>query len=370
MRQFGWLTLGAVLGLSCAAAPALLRPTHPSPPATGESPSPTDPAGAALLVVTGRTQPIPGRAAAIAPVVLHPVEEVRVVAGDRVKKGQVLIKLDDDEPRADVRAKEAALAEVRAGLARLKAQPREQERAEARALLEGARVAAKEARETLKHLERLFRSGHTSEAAFRAARAALLKAEADERAAVARLEQLLRRPIALEVAELEAKVASARAALETARAELEHYTLTAPLDGVVSWLSVTPGTVSRPGTAVWGEVLDLSEVDVRCELTPKQADRVSVGQAAAVRRPCAAGGPWAARVAFVGITADVRSGRVPVLVRLGNAEPRLRRGIEVRVRFPAATGPLPPPARAARQPEKTAPTMILFPDPDLLGFRD
>jgi multidrug efflux pump subunit AcrA (membrane-fusion protein) len=97
---------------------------------------------------------------------------------------------------------------------------------------------------------------------------------------------------------------------------------------------------------------------------------VSVGQAAAVRRPGGAGGPWAARVAFVGIAADARGGGVPVLVRLRNAEPRLRRGVEVRVRFPAATGPLPPPAGTTRQTEKTAITMTLFPDPDFLGFRD
>ena len=33
--------------------------------------------------------------------------------------------------------------------------------------------------------------------------------------------------------------------------------------------------VSRPGTTVWGEILDLSEIDVRCELTAEQADQAS-----------------------------------------------------------------------------------------------
>src|SRR6476646_144214 len=52
------------------------------------------------LEVTGRTRCVPGRRGMIAPVPLHPVVEVLVAAGDRVKKGQTLVKIDDDEPQA------------------------------------------------------------------------------------------------------------------------------------------------------------------------------------------------------------------------------------------------------------------------------
>jgi hypothetical protein len=65
------------------------------------------------------------------------------------------IKLDDDEPQADRRAKKAALAELPASLAKLKAQPREEERAEARAALESTRVSLKEARRSFDRLEAL-----------------------------------------------------------------------------------------------------------------------------------------------------------------------------------------------------------------------
>src|SRR5262245_52867860 len=66
----------------------------------------------------GKTQPAPGHVAKIAPTVLHPVVEVKVAVGERVKKDQELVKLDDDEPQADVRARKAMLAEMRASLAR------------------------------------------------------------------------------------------------------------------------------------------------------------------------------------------------------------------------------------------------------------
>ena len=65
---------------------------------------------AGVFVVPGRTQCLPSRKAIIAPTVLHPVTEVLAAPGDKVKKGQVLVKLDDDEPKADLRNKEALLA--------------------------------------------------------------------------------------------------------------------------------------------------------------------------------------------------------------------------------------------------------------------
>ena len=55
----------------------------------------------------GKTQPVPGRIGLIATSVLHPVTRVLVSPGDRVKAGQPLVKLDSDEPEADVRAKKA-----------------------------------------------------------------------------------------------------------------------------------------------------------------------------------------------------------------------------------------------------------------------
>jgi multidrug resistance efflux pump len=337
MRLLSWLVPVGLL--------SLIGGCNPAPPAAATPPlTATRPTERAALEVTGKTEPAPGRRAIIAPVVLHPVVEVKVAPGDRVKKDQLLVKLDDDEPRADVRAKKAALAELQASVARLKAQPREEERAEARAALDSARVTLREWREAVKRLDALMLDGQTSEAVYRSAQANLLRYEKDVLAAESRLQKLLKQPVALEIAEAEARVATAHASLESSQAELEHYTLTAPIDGVVSWLDVHVGTVSRPGTSVWGEILDLSELDVRCELTPEQADRAGVGQAAEVRRAGARPEPYlAGRVVSVGVAADAQTGRVPVRVRVDNPGQRLRCGAPVTVRFlTAEAGPAKP----------------------------
>jgi multidrug efflux pump subunit AcrA (membrane-fusion protein) len=110
-RICGCLTLVALLGWPAWSL------TTVSPPSASKAAAqePVTPRTLAIEVM-GRTQCILTRKCSIAPVPLHPVTEVLAQPGSRVKKGQPLVKLDDDEPRADVRAKEAALESAQIAL--------------------------------------------------------------------------------------------------------------------------------------------------------------------------------------------------------------------------------------------------------------
>jgi RND family efflux transporter MFP subunit len=231
------------------------------------------------IEILGRTQCTPTRKADIAPVPLHPVNEVLVEPGSRVKKGQALVKLDDDEQQAEVRAKQVAL--------------------------ENTKVALTEAHRQLAAIEPLYKTGALAGQRYHEVRVAARTAELNEQAA--------------------------QAALDFARAELEHYEVKAVIDGVVSWLEVHPGMVSRPGTTTWGEIVDLQEIDVRCEMTLEQADRLAVGQPAGVSRTDTKDMLGTGQVIFMGITADEKSSLVPVVVRLPNPQGRLRCGEPVNV---------------------------------------
>jgi RND family efflux transporter MFP subunit len=256
-----------------------LSSADPKPPdGTKNEPAP---ANYASFEVIGRTQAVPSRKAVIAPVPLHPVVEVGVAVGDRVKKGQMLVKLDDDEPKADLAVKQAAL--------------------------EAAQTALKESRRYLESIEKAHQKGVISEQHMHETRTAAEKAEADAR--------------------------GAQAAVESLKAELEHYTVEAPIDGVVTRLDVHLGTVSRPGTTVWGEILDLSEIDARCEVTFEQADLIKVGQAADMRARDKKEPFRSAKVVMVGLVADKTTGLVPVVVRLDNGNGALRCEEPVRIRF-------------------------------------
>jgi Barrel-sandwich domain of CusB or HlyD membrane-fusion len=101
-------------------------------------------------------------------------------------------------------------------------------------------------------------------------------------------------------------------------------------------LEVYPGIVSQPGTSLWGEILDLREIDVGCEVPPLQADSVVLDQTVEVVHQGPMPRRFTGRVAMVGRAADPHTGRVPVLVRIADAEERLRSNVDVVVRFVAS----------------------------------
>jgi RND family efflux transporter MFP subunit len=234
-------------------------------------------------VLPGQTQCINNRRGIIAPTVLHPVTEVMVAVGDKVKKGQPLVQIDDDEPQAEVRAKKAQL--------------------------ESAANALREAQRYLSSLESLHNQGAVPVQKLYELRAAAIKAEADEK--------------------------FAKASLDAHTAELEHYVVIAPIDGIVNRLEVHPGMVSRPGTSVWGEILDLREIDVRFQVTLDQADLLKVGDLVEVLRADLTTAYGTGKVVFIGLEANAETGKVPALVRLANPEGKLRCEAPVRLRFPA-----------------------------------
>jgi len=233
------------------------------------------------FIVEGRTQCIPQCRGIVAPTVLHPVVEVKVSVGDVVKKDQPIVQLDDDEPKADVRHKKA--------------------------LLEVAGIQLKEAKRYRDSLEALHSQGAIPEQRIHDARAQAHKAEADERVA--------------------------KAAVDVAEAELEHYLITAPIAGVVNRLEVNPGMVSRPGTTVWGEILDIKELDVRCQLTFDQVEIVKTGDEVEVLGRDGVKSHGHGRIVFIGLSANKDTDKVPVLVRVANPDAKLRCEIPVQVRF-------------------------------------
>ncbi len=285
------------------------------------------------LEFAGRTQPAQGRQALLTSIVLHPIIGVYAAPGDRVKAGQKLIEMDRDEPEAEVRSRKAEVVELEASLARIKAMPRAEERAQAKAELEAARATKTGANEQLARLTPLLNSGSLAPGQQLNARTAAQHAEASERAAAAHLDYLLKLPIPQEIAEIEARLATAKADLEASQAELEHYTLFAPIDGTIAWMEAPLGRANRPGTTVWGQIVDLHEIEVRCDVTPEQADQITAETPAELDWPAKNGEQWTGRVVYVGPVADFKTGLVPVVARFANPKERLRANISVNVRL-------------------------------------
>jgi multidrug efflux pump subunit AcrA (membrane-fusion protein) len=164
--------------------------------------------------------------AIIASRVMAPIIDVRVRAGDRVRRGDVLVTLDARDMHAnDARAQATTLSAV-ASVRAAEADVRAAESAATLARLTHDRVATLQAK----------RSATTEE--LDQAAAALATAEAQHSAAQARLAAALAGREA-------AKAAAAAAAVTTTYA-----TLTAPFDGIVTERSAEPGSMAAPGSAL------------------------------------------------------------------------------------------------------------------------
>ena len=283
------------------------------------------------------------------------ITALTVKEGDRVTKGQVLARLDDEELAAEVRRQEAALRTARSTLRDLEAGARREEVEAARAavaqaqarlddLLEGARpqevedarAAVRSAEATrlwterdLRRAQELFGRELISAQEVDRARQAFEVAEAQERSARERLALALEgpRPQQVAAARAEVKAAQDRLALllagsrpdqvEAARGQLEQarsalalaqsrrreMTLVAPSDGVVLRKNLEAGEMANPGVSVV-TLVDPRDVWVRAYVPEEEVGRVKVGQAARVRVDAYPSRPFAGRITEIASEAE------------------------------------------------------------------
>jgi RND family efflux transporter MFP subunit len=245
----------------------------------------------------GTTQPLPDRTARVSAAVEGHVVSLLdgrngSAEGQRVQAGQVIARLDDRVPRAN-RGKLAAQIDE---LIEQKTQ---------------AGYAVDLAAVEVKRLEDL-RQGSSnvplvSRVDMEKARIALQDARSKQRGVAA-------------------KEAVQRADLKALDAQLEFYTLRAPIAGTLGLLQAVPGQTLAPGATV-AEVVDLDEIDAFCFAPPHAARRLAVGQPARLAGQEKATG----KVVFISVQAQAETGNVAVKVRFPNKDLALRANTVVRV---------------------------------------
>jgi HlyD family secretion protein len=202
------------------------------------------------------------------------VKRVLVKEGDRVKKGQLLMQLDD----ADARAQAArALAQLRAAQSDMSAIERGGSQEEVLTLdsqLVKARAERDTAQRNLDALRRLQEKGAASAGEVRDAENALQRADADVKLIGQKQKGRFSKP---EIEKVEAQRSEAQAAYGAAQDTLAKSNLRAPFDGLVYSIPVRAGTYVQPGDLLLQEA-DLSKVLVRAFVDEPDVGRLSKGQ--------------------------------------------------------------------------------------------
>ncbi|MGI8907222.1 MAG: efflux RND transporter periplasmic adaptor subunit [Candidatus Sumerlaeaceae bacterium] len=189
------------------------------------------------------------------------VESVFVDLGDRVRAGQVLLRLDNPELQADLIAAEAELAESSATLAQAGA-----EEVVAKAELASSQLALQLGTRQTERLQGLQRSQSVTTKEIEEAQKYLISAQAGIEAAKAKVVMAGAR---MKVAE--AKRQSAFAKIERARALLSFLEVRAPFDGFIVKRMVDPGALVSPSATPLLQVQDGRRLRVVIDLAEADA---------------------------------------------------------------------------------------------------
>ena len=179
------------------------------------------------------------------------IAEILVEEGDRVRKGQVLARLDTSRLVPQVHQAEAAVASQSAILDRLRNGSRPEEIAQARANLEAAKADAVNTSTQYARHRAIAGESAVSRQEVDAARTAAAVARAGVEVNRRALDLAIAGPRAEEIAQAEAQLLSSEAQLALIRQQLKDAELLAPFDAVVRSRLMEPGEMASPARPVF-----------------------------------------------------------------------------------------------------------------------
>lgn len=226
------------------------------------------------------------------------VTQLPLPEGSPVRRGDVLVRLDDRIRRADLRLAEAELASAQASLEKLEAGPRAEEVAIAQARVDGAEAALREAQSAYDRNRQLVQSNTRSQASLDSDLARRDAVAAELRGAEHYLRELENgaRPEDIRIAK--AAVMSALAHVNAAQHRLDDLAIVASRDGVLDSLPWNLGERVTAGSPV--AVLLTGEVPFARVYVPEPYRvKIAVGDRLSVHVDGIAA-PFAGRVRWIG----------------------------------------------------------------------
>jgi HlyD family secretion protein len=233
------------------------------------------------------------------------VKHLLVKEGDHVRKGQLLLQLDDDDIRSQAARAQAQVKAAQAEQAALKDSGTHEEVLTLNSQLAKAQNARDAAQHNLDALQRLQQQGAASPGEVRQAQDTLQRAQAD----LTLLEEKKKnRYSSPEVDKISAQLSEAQAAYDAAKDSLHKSSVQAPFDGMVYSLPVKQGAFVQAGDLLLQEA-DLSHVLVRAFVDEPDIGRLQAGQKVEVTWDAILGRTWTGTVNSVPSTVKPRNNR-------------------------------------------------------------
>ncbi|MCH2138917.1 MAG: efflux RND transporter periplasmic adaptor subunit [Phycisphaerales bacterium] len=280
------------------------------------------------------------------------VEDVLVLEGDHVIKGQPVAKLVDDDARINLQEQEALLRGAEASLRDSYAAADVQA-----AMIESARAATDALIDEYERKETLVDSG-----AVAAGQVARLKLRIDAaKADIRKLEaQQLAAQAAVDLAQ--SAVATAQARRDMATLTLDRMTIVSPIDGIVIERLTSPGSVLRFGNGEHAShvvhLYDPTRLQVRADIPLADVAMVGAGQRAEIAVDLLPDHVFSGEVLRFVHRADLQKNTVEAKVRIDEPSPLLKPDMLARVRIL--------PAPASGDSERVLVSRVFVPEASLI----
>ena len=233
------------------------------------------------------------------------VRKVLVREGDHVKKGQLLVELNDAEAREQAARALSQISAADADSNAVKNGGTQEEVLTVDADLAKARTERDAAQHNLNALQRLQQQGAASPGEVRNAQDQLARADADVKLLEQKQHDRYSKP---EVARVDSQKEAAQASYRAAQDVLSQLDVRAPFDGVVYSLPAKQGAYVNPGDLILQEA-DLSKVLVRAFVDEPDVGRLAVGDKVEVTWDGLPGRIWNATINTLPSTMKVRNTR-------------------------------------------------------------
>jgi HlyD family secretion protein len=257
------------------------------------------------------------------------VKRLLVKEGDHVRRGQLLLQLDDGELRSQAARAQAQIKAAQADQSDLSTGGTREELLTLDSQLIKARNARDVAQRNLDAYRRLQQQGAASAGEVKQAEDAWQRAQADLTLLEQKKKDRYSQP---EVAKVQAQGAEAQAAYQAAEDALAKSSVRAPFDGIVYSLPIKLGAYVQTGDMLLQEG-DLSQMLVRTFVDEPDIGRLATGQKIEVTWDAVPGRIWKGAVSTVPSTVKLRVTRSvgEVTCTLDNHDLRLLPNVNVSV---------------------------------------
>ncbi len=265
--------------------------------------------------------------AAIAPRVSAPIRAEYVERGAHVRKGQLLVALEDRDLQGSALDSQGSLLSAQAAYTTATKATIPEDVQKAGLDVDQAKANLDVANRTAAERKQLLREGAIAGRDTDTALAAAVQAQAAYDTAVKHLDSVRNTLAAANAEAAQGQLTSAKGRYAGAQAQVSYAGLRSPIDGVVTDRPLFPGETAPAGTTVI-TVMDTSFLLAKLHLAQASAQKLKPGGGAEILIP-GIDDPQAAKVSFISPALDPGSTTVEVWLRLPNADGRYKVGTAV-----------------------------------------